>query len=108
MATAQYSLRMAGGGMTLVSTGAVAIQLSTTATACQVIQIQAISTNTGAIVVCNSTAAVLATARVGVAVWAGAANPALTIYANDLSKVYIDGISTEGVSYSYYDIGVPS
>ena len=108
MATPQYSLYLAGGGIALISTQSTSVPLSTTATECQVVQLQGISTNTSVIMVANSTARVLATSRVGVPVYAGSTSVPVTIYARDLSQVYIDGISTEGVSYAYYTVGVPS
>lgn len=102
---AQYGLTIAGGGMQTFSTAAV--QLSTTSIPCQMIQISAISTNTAPIIVANSTCAFATTGRIGVACWVGSTSPPLTIYAKDVSSVYVKGLSTEACSYVYYAVSVP-
>jgi hypothetical protein len=103
-ATSQYQLIIGGGGMMTLSTDAV--PLVTTATPCQMIQIRSISTNTGPIAICNSTALLATTGRVGILSYPGSTSETVTIYAKDVSGVYIDGISTEAVSYVYYVVSV--
>ena len=103
---AQYSLKIGGGGMQTLSTAAV--QLTTTATPCQMVVILGVSTNTAHAVVCNSTAATATTGRIGIPVYAGSTAIPVTVYCTDVSQVYVDGVSTEAVSYIYYAIGVPS
>ena len=100
---AQYQLSVAGGGRQAATTAGTAIQLSTTSVPCSVVMLQAVSSNTACIVVCNSTAyASTGASRVGLPIWAGSTNPAVTVYTTDLQNVYIDGVSTDAVTFVYY------
>lgn len=101
-------LYIAGGGVQSCTTAGTAIQLSTTATPCVMVALQGVSTNTSLIVVANSTAKITAASRVGVPIYWGSTSQAVTVYATDVSQLYIDGISTEKVSYIYYKYGSPS
>ena len=91
-----------GGGAQYVTTAGTAIALSTTSAPCQFIMASAISTNTALVTICNSTAKGTSSARVGVSVYPGSTAQPVTIFVNDLSHVFIDGVSTEGISYIYY------
>jgi hypothetical protein len=106
-ATSQYQLVIGGGGMATMVTQSTAVQLTATATPCQMVQLRAISTNTAAIWVGNSTVKCATTARIGVPVFAGSTAKTVEYSCKDLSGVYIDGISTEALSYVYYVISVP-
>ncbi len=70
------------------------------------VQIRAISTNTEAIYVADSTVRKLAASRVGVPIWPGSTSETVTVYGRKLSEIYIDGISTEAVNYIYYALTV--
>ena len=108
--TAQYQLTIAGGGRQVVSTPGVAVPLTTTGSVlCSMVQINCLSTDTGAVVVCNSTAyASTGALRVGVPIWAGTTSPGVSVYTTDLQNVYIDAtVSTDGVSFTYYRTTTP-
>jgi len=104
---AQYTLYAAGGGMATISTQSTAVQLSTTSVPCQMVMLQGISTNTSLIVVGPSTVKLSTTARVGIPVYVGSTSQPTSVYCRNLNEVYIDGISTEAVSFTYYAISVP-
>jgi hypothetical protein len=101
-------LYIAGGGVATVALQSTAVQLSTTSAPCTMVVIQGVSTNTSLLVVANSTAKLLATGRVGLPVYWGSTSQPVTVYATDVSQLYIDGISTEKVSYVYYKYGMAS
>lgn len=101
-------LYVAGGGMATIATQSTAVQLSTTSVPCNMVVLQGVSSNTSVVVVANSSAKLLATARVGIPVYAGSTSPSISIWATDVSQLYIDGISTEKVSYVYYKYGSAS
>lgn len=101
-------LYVAGGGIAVVSTQSTAVPLSTTAIACNMIQIQGVSTNSSILVAANSSARLAVASRVGIPVAAGTTSMSVAIWATDVSQVYIDGISTESVSYIYYRMGSQS
>ena len=108
MATAQYSLKLMGGGMQTISTQSTAVVLSTTSKPCQMVTIIGVSTNTAPIMIADSTVKLATTARVGVpCYWGSTAHP-VTVYTTDVQNLYIDGVSTEAVSYVYYGLAVPS
>ena len=108
MPTAQYSLRVNGGGMATVTSGGTAHQLITTSVPCQVVVFKPISTNTAPTIIANSTVLYATTARVGIPVFPGSTSPPVSVYCNDLSQLYVDGLTGEAVSYVYYSMGVPS
>lgn len=109
---AQYSLIVGGGGMqtmsssVLASTGA-PVPLSTTSRPCQMVGISAISTNTQAMFIADSTILYVTTARVGIPVFPGSTVAPIEIPCTDANQVYIYGLSTEAVSYIYYRLSVP-
>ena len=105
MATPQYQLYIAGGGRQLATTAGTAIQLSTTSIPCFGIEVSPVSTNTAPIVVGNSTALYTFASRVGYSLFASTGGH--FFYCKDLNAVYIDGVSTEGVSFLYYLNSVP-
>jgi hypothetical protein len=101
-------LYIAGGGMQTISTQSTAVQLSTTSKPCNMVVIQGVSSNTSMLVVANSTAQLSAASRVGIPVYWGSTSQPVTVFATDVSQLYIDGISTEKVSYVYYKYGMAS
>jgi hypothetical protein len=104
----QYSLYLAGNGRQVVSTAGTAVPLSTTSVPCCMVAVVCISTNTEAIVIGTSTAkATTGANRSGITIWPGSTTPLHTFNCTDLANVYIDGLSTEGISFVYYSITNP-
>ncbi len=95
-----YQLYIAGGGRQLATTAGTAIQVSTTSVPCSGIEISPVSTNTAPIVVGNSTALYTFASRAGYSLFASTGGH--FFWCRDLNQVYMDGISTEGISYLYY------
>lgn len=96
-----YQLVLGGGGRQACSTAAgTAIQLTTTATPCMGIEVSAISTNTAPVVIGDSTSVYAAATRVGYTLYASTGGH--FFWTDDVSKVYLIGVSTEAVSYIYY------
>lgn len=108
MVTAQYSLKIGGGGMATVSASGTAWQVVTTSVPCQIVVFSSISTNTAPTLICNSTVLYATTARVGIPVFPGSTSQPVYVYCSDVSQLYIDGITDEAVGYIYYTMGVPS
>lgn len=102
----QYALYLAGGGMATVSTQSTGVPLSTTDTPCQVVHVWAVSTNTAAIFIADSTVKYATTGRVGIPIWPGSTSQLREIPCRNLTQVYIDGISTEAVSFVYYSMQI--
>lgn len=68
---------------------------------CQKIEIMAETDNTDYVVVGGSDVVAALATRKGIPLIAG---QSITLYVNNLSKVYLDAIvNTEGVTYTYYD-----
>ena len=94
-----YQLYVAGNGRQVVSTQGVAVQLSTTDTPCFEVFIDALSTNTAWLAIGTSTAnSSTGASRSGTPV---AASASIKVPARNLNAIWMDGVSTEGCSYSY-------
>lgn len=99
MGDKEYSFRTIGDGVKSVTTAGTAVQLTSSATACRVVRIQARVANSGNIAVGASTVVAAAGSERGIILVPGAwADFRIT----DVSKLYIDAaVSGEGVSYLY-------
>lgn len=95
---------IASGRKTVTTAGTV-VPLVATPTPCTMVDISAIESNTDMVVIGGATALAGtsmdgAGTRLGVPIAAG---QTMTVYVNDLSKIYLDAVvSGEGVSFTYY------
>jgi hypothetical protein len=89
-----------GTGRKVVTTAGTAVALVSTNTPCRRVDITAETDNTNPVVVGDANVVAAIATRKGTPLAAGAT---LTIYVDDLSKVYLDAVtSTEGVTFTYY------
>lgn len=88
-----------GNGRKTVTTAGSRVQLATT-TACKKLDICALSSNTGIIVIGGTTVVAAVGTRSGFAL---SASDKYLIAVDDLSKIWLDStVNGEGVSYTYY------
>lgn len=88
-----------GDGRKTVSSAGTREQLSTTLTIKKV-EITALENNTDVVVIGGSTVVALYATRRGTPIRPG---ETLTVYINDLAKIYIDALTSgDGVSYTYF------
>lgn len=84
-----------------VTTAGTRVQLSTTAIRCSKVEITAKINNVDFVVVGGSTVVAAEATRRGTPLAQG---DTLTLYVNDLSKIYLDAVTSgDGVTYVYYD-----
>jgi archaellum component FlaF (FlaF/FlaG flagellin family) len=89
-----------GDGRQVVATAGTRVQLSSTSTLCKKVEITAFTGNTAAVVVGSSTVVAAEGTERGKILFPG---DSVTIYVDNLNKIYIDArVSGEGVSYIYY------
>lgn len=88
-------------GRRTVTTAGTAVRLDTTAIKCSKVEITALINNVDVVVVGSSTVVAAEATRRGTPLMQG---DSVTLYVNDLSKIYIDAVNSgDGVSYSYFD-----
>jgi hypothetical protein len=101
----QYGLYMAGIGRAVVAAASTAVQLSTTSVPCQWVNITALATSSGVVVIGTSTVVATASSRAGIPITAGLS---ALIPVQDLNAVYIDSTAAnDGVTFAYYTQSVP-
>lgn len=89
-----------GIGRQTVTTAGTRVQLNATSTSCTRIVITAETDNTGIITVGGASVVGALATREGTPLAAG---DSVTLYVNNLNKVYIDStVDSDGVSYVYY------
>ena len=98
--THEQPFNQMGDGRQVVATKANRVQLSATSTHVKKVEITALSTNTEAIAVGGVTVVAEAGTETGKIIYA---TDSITIYADNLNKIYIDSrVDGEGVTYIYY------
>jgi hypothetical protein len=101
----QYQLYLAGNGRAVVSTMGTPVPFSTTDTPCNWVLANALTTNAAVVVIGTSTAnASSGSSRSGYALNA-AENQLVPI--KNLNEIWLDGASTEGISFVYYKSSIP-
>ena len=89
-----------GDGRQVVTTAGTRVQLSATSVKVKKVEITSLPSNTNAIAVGGSTVVAAAGTETGKIIYA---QDSITIYVDNLTKIYIDSIvSGHGVTYIYY------
>ena len=84
-----------------VTTAGTRVQLNTTAIRCSKVTITARISNAGEVVVGGSTVVAAVATRRGTTLFQG---DSVTLYVNDLSKIYVDAVTSgDRVEYTYFD-----
>lgn len=89
-----------GVGRKVVTTGGTAVQLVSDSTPCVMLIVTAETDNTNPVVIGDSTVVGALATRKGTPLAAGAS---VTLYIDDVSKVWLDAVTnTEGVTFTYF------
>ena len=98
--TVEQPFVVMGDGRKAVTTAGTRVQLSATSVKCRRVEVKALTTNSGVVVVGSSTVVAAAGSERGVVLFPG---DGVTLLIDNLNKVYIDSTSNgDAVSYIYY------